>query len=68
MTTCIRMAVHLTVACNPFDGVLVCAVLFPNEMSLMRFETELSQFLLLFQVSGLLPKSMNFSCIFRRKQ
>ena len=39
------MAFHLTVAGDVFDGVLFCAVLFSHEMSWMRSETELSQFL-----------------------
>ena len=28
-----EIAVHLAVACDLFGGVLVCAVLFPHEMS-----------------------------------
>ena len=39
------MTVHLAAACDVFDGVLFCAVLFPHEMSWMRSGTDLSQFL-----------------------
>ena len=39
------MAVHLAVICDVFDCVIYCAVLFSNEMSLMRSGIELSQFL-----------------------
>ena len=42
------MAVHLAVAGDVFDGVLFCAVLFPHEMSWMRYGTELSQSLRMF--------------------
>ena len=42
------MAVNLAVASDVFDGVLFCAVIFPQEMSSVRSETELSQFLRIF--------------------
>ena len=42
------MAVHLAVAGDVFDGVLLCAVLVSHEMSWMRSGTELSQFLRIF--------------------
>ena len=41
------MAVHMAVAGDVFDGVLFCAVLFP-EMSWMRSGIELSQSLKIF--------------------
>ena len=34
------MAVHLAVTGDVFDGVLFCAVLFPQEISWMRSGTE----------------------------
>ena len=42
------MAVHLAVAVAVFDSVLFCAFLSPHDMSWMRSETELSQFLRIF--------------------
>ena len=41
------MAVHLAIAGDVFDDVLVCAV-FSHEMSWMRSGTHLSQFLRIF--------------------
>ena len=43
-----EMVVHLVVACDVFDGALLCAVLFFHEMPWMRSGTELSQFLRIF--------------------
>ena len=42
-----EMAVHLAVACDVFDGVLLSRP-FSHEMSWMRSRTELSQFLRIF--------------------
>ena len=42
------MAVYLAVADGVFDNVLFCAVLFPYEMSWMRYGTEMSQLLRIF--------------------
>ena len=42
------MDVHLAVAGDVFDGVLLCDVLFSHAMSWMRSGTESSQFLRIF--------------------
>ena len=43
-----EIAVPLAVACDFFGGELLCAVLFPHEMSWMRSGTESNHFLGIF--------------------
>ena len=52
------MAVYLAVAGDVSDGVLFRAVLFVQKMSLIRFGTELSQFLRIF-----LPTVVSFPVV-----
>ena len=58
MSACMEKAVHLAVAGDVFDSVLLCAVFFP-EISWMRSWTELSQFLRIFRPTLQLKKTKN---------
>ena len=48
VSTCLGNGCSRGCRCDAFDRVLVCAVLFYHEMSWMKSETELSQFLRMF--------------------